>query len=262
MSPNHPSDPAPPPLLHWGGLPPGTVLECGTLTVDREEVLDFARRFDPQPFHLDEAAAQPGPTSVASSPAAGTPPRWRCAPMCDGYLHRAASLGSPGIDKLSWPAPVRPGDTLHLRMTVLSARPMRNKPQAGLIESRWEMFNQRGELRPRHARLGHVRPARRRRDAGLTTLNARARRRGEERQAHLARPAVAAQHRLGARGGGRTCAASAGRLAAARIRRSRTAQAARAVWVRSMTCLRQAGRCMGKNPDAAAPASQAAAAPA
>lgn len=145
MSPNHPSDPASPPLLHWEDFPPGTVLECGTLTVDREEVLDFARRFDPQPFHLDEAAA--ARTHFGGLVASG----WHTAAlamrlMCDGYLHRAASLGSPGIDKLSWPAPVRPGDTLHLRMTVLSARPMRSRPQAGLIESRWEMFNQRDEL--------------------------------------------------------------------------------------------------------------------
>ena len=100
MSPNHPSDPASPPLLHWEDFPPGTVLECGTLTVDREEVLDFARRFDPQPFHLDEAAA--ARTHFGGLVASG----WHTAAlamrlMCDGYLHRAASLGSPGIDKLS-----------------------------------------------------------------------------------------------------------------------------------------------------------------
>ena len=66
--------------------------------------------------------------------------------MCDAYLLDAASLGSPGLDSLRWVAPVRPGDTLRMRLTVLAARAMQSKPQVGLVESRWEVFNQHDEL--------------------------------------------------------------------------------------------------------------------
>ena len=145
MSSTSPTAPATPALLYWEDFPPGAVLDCGALSVDRDDVIDFARRYDPQPFHVDEAAA--ARTHFGGLVASG----WHTAAlamrmMCDGYLRRAASLGSPGIDKLAWPAPVRPGDNLSMRMTVLSARPMRSKPHIGLVESRWEMFNQHGEL--------------------------------------------------------------------------------------------------------------------
>jgi acyl dehydratase len=131
--------------LHWEDFVIGSVHESGTITVSRDEIVDFARCFDPQPFHLDEAAA--AETHFGGLVASG----WHTASLAmrliwDSYLHRAESLGSPGIDKLRWTAPVRPGDTLRLRMTVLGARPMRSKPHIGLMESRWEMFNQRDEL--------------------------------------------------------------------------------------------------------------------
>ena len=133
------------PRLYWEDFPVGSVREFDGPTVSRDEIVDFARRFDPQPFHLDEEAARQ--THFGGLVASG----WHTGSMamriiCDGYLHEAASLGSPGIDKLRWTAPVRPGDTLRLRMTVLSARPMKSKPHIGLLESHWEMFNQRGEL--------------------------------------------------------------------------------------------------------------------
>lgn len=133
------------PRLYWEDFPVGSVREFDGPTVSRDEIIDFARRFDPQPFHLDEEAARQ--THFGGLVASG----WHTGSMamriiCDGYLHEAASLGSPGIDKLRWTAPVRPGDTLRLRMTVLSARPMKSKPHIGLLESHWEMFNQRGEL--------------------------------------------------------------------------------------------------------------------
>jgi acyl dehydratase len=133
------------PVLHWEDFAVGSVREVDGPTLDGAEIVDFARRFDPQPFHLDEAAARR--THFGGLVASG----WHTASLamrmiCDAYLHRAASLGSPGIDKLRWTAPVRPGDTLRLRMTVLGARPMKSKPQVGLVESRWEVFNQHGEL--------------------------------------------------------------------------------------------------------------------
>ncbi len=127
--------------LFWEDFLVGHVREFSGLTVQRDDIVDFASRYDPQPFHLDEAAARKTPFGglVASG--------WHtCAlamrMMCDGYLHEAASLGSPGVDNLRWAAPVRPGDTLRLRLTVLAARPMKSKPDIGLVESHWEVFNQ------------------------------------------------------------------------------------------------------------------------
>jgi len=132
------------PRLTWEDFPVGTVREFGSVTLDRDDIVEFASRYDPQPFHLDEAAGRHTPFGglVASG--------WHTAAlamrmMCDAYLLDAASLGSPGVDSLRWLAPVRPGDTLHGRMTVIGARPMKSRPDAGLVESRWEVFNQRDE---------------------------------------------------------------------------------------------------------------------
>jgi acyl dehydratase len=65
--------------------------------------------------------------------------------ICDAYLLEAASLGSPGVNAVRWTQPVRPGDRLKLRMTVLEAKPSRSKPDRGTVLHRWEVFNQRGE---------------------------------------------------------------------------------------------------------------------
>lgn len=114
------------------------------MPVTREAVLAFAGQFDPQPFHLDEAAAE---ASLFGRLAASG---WHtCAMamrmMCDEYLLDAASLGSPGLENLRWLKPVHPGDTLHMRMDVLEARPMNSKPTVGLVKSRWEVRNQHDE---------------------------------------------------------------------------------------------------------------------
>jgi acyl dehydratase len=137
--------PRPGPRLYWEDFPAGQVREFGALTVRREDIVDFAARYDPQPFHLDEAAARDTPFGglVASG--------WQtCAlamrMMCDAYLLDAASLGSPGLDNLRWVAPVRPDDMLRVRLTVLAARVMQSKPHIGLIDSRWEVFNQHDQL--------------------------------------------------------------------------------------------------------------------
>ncbi len=128
-------------MLGWEDFPPGRVIDCGSTTVSREAMLDFARQFDPQPFHVDEEAARQ--SLFGGLVASG----WHtCAMamrlMCDAYLLRTTSQGSPGIDELRWLKPVRPGDVLRLRMTVLDARPMRSKPDLGLVQSHWELFNQ------------------------------------------------------------------------------------------------------------------------
>jgi acyl dehydratase len=131
--------------FYWEDFVVGQTREFGRCLVTREAVLDFARQFDPQPFHLDDAAAQ---QSLFGKLAASG---WHtCAMamrmMCDGYLLEAASLGSPGIENLRWPHPVFPGDTLRMRSTVLAARPLASRPSVGIVRSRSEVLNQDGEV--------------------------------------------------------------------------------------------------------------------
>lgn len=129
---------------YWEDFPPGTVREFGATRVTREAVLEFARQFDPQPFHLDDVAAEASLFGRLSASGWHT-----CAMtmrmMCDDYLLDAASLGSPGIDQLRWLKPVYPGDTLRARLTILEARPMNSRPEVGLLRSRWEVMNQHGD---------------------------------------------------------------------------------------------------------------------
>jgi acyl dehydratase len=130
-----------PPRLFWEDFPVGQVREFGQFEVSREAVLAFARQFDPQPFHLDDAAAEASLFGRLSASGWHT-----CAMamrmMCDGYLLESASLGSPGIEKLNWLKPVYPGDVLHLRVEVLEARPMTSRPSVGLVRSRTTVLNQ------------------------------------------------------------------------------------------------------------------------
>jgi acyl dehydratase len=130
-----------PPRLFWEDFPVGQVREFGHYEVGREAVLTFARQFDPQPFHLDDAAAEASLFGRLSASGWHT-----CAMamrmMCDGYLLESASLGSPGIEKLNWLKPVYPGDVLHLRIEVLEARPMTSRPSVGLVRSRTSVLNQ------------------------------------------------------------------------------------------------------------------------
>ena len=132
------------PRFFWEDFPVGQVREFGAYRVTREAVLAFAREFDPQPFHLDDVAAE---ASLFGRLAASG---WHtCAMamrmMCDAYLLESASLGSPGLEKLSWKKPVYPGDTLHVRLEVLESRPMASRPGIGILRSRWEVMNQDDE---------------------------------------------------------------------------------------------------------------------
>lgn len=131
--------------IYWEDFVVGQTREFGRYVVTREAVLEFARQFDPQPFHIDDAAAK---HSLFGKLAASG---WHtCAMamrmMCDGYLLDAASLGSPGIEKLRWPNPVFPGDTLRMRSTVLASRPLASRPGVGIVHSRSEMLNQDGKV--------------------------------------------------------------------------------------------------------------------
>ncbi len=130
---------------HWEDFPVGSVREFGAMPVTREAVLEFASRYDPQPFHLDDAAAAASLFGKLSASGWHT-----CAMamrmMCDGYLLRSTSLGSPGIDHVKWHQPVYPGDTLSVRFTVLETRPMASRPDVGLVRSRNEVLNQHGAV--------------------------------------------------------------------------------------------------------------------
>jgi acyl dehydratase len=108
-------------------------------------MIEFGRRYDPQPFHTDpEAAAQtPAGGLIASG--------WFTAAlvmrlMADAFLRDSASFGSPGVERLRFPCPVRPGDTITGRATVITARPSESKPDRGLITLRTEAYNQDGAL--------------------------------------------------------------------------------------------------------------------
>lgn len=124
---------------------PGSVHEFGSIEVEESEVITFARRFDPQPFHIDpEAAAQ---TMFGGLIASGWHTGGLTMRLCvDHYLSKVASLGSPGIDELRWLKPVRPGDTLSVRVTIVEAKRSRSKPDRGIITSSIETVNQKGEV--------------------------------------------------------------------------------------------------------------------
>src|ERR1700691_6162410 len=117
----------------------GAVYEYGYITVTEAEILDFAQVYDPQPIHVDPKFAARGPFGglIASG--------WHTSAImmrmfADHCLSRVASLASPGIDELRWPAPVRPGDTLRLRATIVEARLSPSKPDRGLVRTQGELL--------------------------------------------------------------------------------------------------------------------------
>ena len=129
---------------YWEDFPVGKVTEFGGIMLTQEDIVRFAKEFDPQPFHVDEDAAKQ--SMFGGVIASG----WHtCAlamrMMCDAYLLESASLGSPGVENIRWLKPVRPGDTLRVRSVVLEARPLESKPHIGLVRNRWEVLNQNGE---------------------------------------------------------------------------------------------------------------------
>jgi acyl dehydratase len=123
----------------------GAVYEFGAAEISEAEIVDFARRYDPQPMHVDREAAAHGPFGglIASG--------WHTAGLMmrlfvDNFLPGHASLASPGIDELRWARPVRPGDRLRLRVTVLEATRSRSRPDRGMLRSLIEVLNQKDEV--------------------------------------------------------------------------------------------------------------------
>lgn len=131
-------------MRYFEDYPPGAVFEGGPIAVSQAEIIEFARRYDPQAMHTDPDAAAQGLFGglIASG--------WHTAALtmrlvATHFLSPASSLASPGIDELRWLRPVRPGDTLRCRITVLDARPSRSKPEQGIVHSLVEVLNQRDE---------------------------------------------------------------------------------------------------------------------
>ena len=122
----------------------GRPIDLGSCLVSEEEIVRFAEQFDPQPFHVDpDAAAQSIYGGIIAS-------GWHtCSLMMrqvvKGVFGDAAGLGSPGIDEIRWIKPLRGGDTLHVVMTALEARPSGSKPDRGVIKMLWEASNQHGD---------------------------------------------------------------------------------------------------------------------
>jgi acyl dehydratase len=130
-------------LRYFDDYLPGATYDCGSFSVSEDEIVSFAKRFDPQPFHVDPGAAARGPFGglVASG--------WHTAALVmrqlvDHYLSAEASLGSPGLDEIRWPNPVRPGDTLRVRATVMEARRSLSKPDRGIMKTVVEAADQDG----------------------------------------------------------------------------------------------------------------------
>jgi acyl dehydratase len=129
-------------MMYFEDMDVGTSRVFGHYDVTREEVLDFARKYDPQPFHLsDEEAAK---THFGRLAASG----WHTCAMTMAVIARAvvddkqAGLGSPGVDELRWLKPVYPGDTLHVRGEIVEKTPSRSRPEMGSFRTRTTVTNQ------------------------------------------------------------------------------------------------------------------------
>jgi acyl dehydratase len=138
------NDHAEPVTRYFEDYPPGLTVECGSFTVSEPEIIAFAKEYDPQPFHVDAVAAATGPFGglIASG--------WHTTALMmrllvDNFVSPQSSLGAAGIDEIRWPKPVRPGDTLHVRVTVLEARRSSSKPDRGIMRSKAEVTNQNGD---------------------------------------------------------------------------------------------------------------------
>ena len=131
------------PKLYWEDFKPGAVMEFGPRLVSREEIVAFATEFDPQPFHLDDAAAR---ASMLGGLAASG---WHsCCLMMrmidDGFILNSSSMGGPGIEEVKWLAPMRPGTRVTVRATVRETRASKSRPEMGFVGFLFEMVDATG----------------------------------------------------------------------------------------------------------------------
>jgi acyl dehydratase len=130
---------------YWEDYEVGHKYPLGSTSFSETEIVDFARQFDPQPFHIDREAARD--SMFGGLIASG----WHVASklmrlFVECYLDKRTSLGSPGLDELRWLKPVRPGDTLSAWIECTAKVPSKSKPQLGIIHETWTATNQKGEL--------------------------------------------------------------------------------------------------------------------
>ncbi len=124
----------------------GVAETFGSYAVTKEEVIDFASKYDPQPFHLDEEVAK---QSVFGGLCASG---WHTCAMTMRLLvdhmmaQGFAGMGSPGVDEIKWKRPVFPGDTLSVRGELVEKRDSQSRPNLGLVKSRYQVFNQNNEM--------------------------------------------------------------------------------------------------------------------
>jgi len=133
-------------LLHYEDFPEGLVIPLGTYHLSKDEVIAYAREWDPQPFHIDEAA---GERSVLGGLAASG---WQTSAILirlsvEGYANRSAAMASNSMEECRWLKPVFAGETLTGRATVLSRRVSSKRPEMGILKMKFELLNMAGELK-------------------------------------------------------------------------------------------------------------------
>ncbi|OPY81896.1 MAG: bifunctional aldehyde dehydrogenase/enoyl-CoA hydratase [Smithella sp. PtaU1.Bin162] len=130
--------------LYFEDIREGRLFEGGPATVSREEIIDFARKYDPQDFHLSDEKARPLWGGLIAS-------GWHTAAICsrlmvDAFISKVRGMGSPGMDEVLFLRPVRPGDTLSGKFTVLELRPSASKADRGFLKLKGELTNLKGEI--------------------------------------------------------------------------------------------------------------------
>lgn len=129
------------PKLYWEDFEAGAVTVYGPRLVTREEIVAFAAEFDPQPMHLDEAAASA--TLLGGLAASG----WHtcCLLMrmiCDGFVLDSSSMGAPGVDEVRWLKPLRPGTNIRVRATILETRASNSRPDMGFVKYHFDVLDE------------------------------------------------------------------------------------------------------------------------
>jgi acyl dehydratase len=130
---------------YWDDYEVGQKFDLGSTSFTADEIVSFARQYDPQSFHVDAAAA--GQSMFGGLIASG----WHVTAklmrlFVDNYVDQRTALGSPGVDEVRWLKPVRPGDTLSASVECAGKVPSRSRPEMGIVHEQWRATNQKGEL--------------------------------------------------------------------------------------------------------------------
>jgi len=132
-------------MKYFEDFPPGTLIDCGSRVVSKEEIIRFAREFDPQPFHIDEAAA--AKTHFGGVVASG----WHSGSLSmrmvvDAVMQDSSCMGSPGIERLRWLKPLRADTFVNVKFRVLEAELSKSRPDRGRLKVVFELYDDKAEL--------------------------------------------------------------------------------------------------------------------